>query len=134
MNKLRDHGRGYTWTSMRMTERRCRRRIGTSWTSRSSDRSFSSRTAISASPRLPLAVPRLPVDLGVGLAQVERLELPRGHELLPQGPRVGELHQGGGRWIGVAEIAELRARRLGEHRRVAQGAVAEHQALLSGRP
>src|SRR5665213_2956307 len=32
MNNASDHGRGYTWASIRSTDRRCRRRIGTRWT------------------------------------------------------------------------------------------------------
>src|SRR4051794_31196517 len=103
MNRLSDHGRGYTCTSMRMTERKWRLRIGTSCTSSSSERSFSSRTAMALLPGLPCgAVTRFPVDLGVGLAQIQRPELPRRDELLPDGLRVRELDQRGGRREGVA--------------------------------
>src|SRR5438105_439201 len=132
MNRLSDQGRGYTWTSMRMTERRWRRRIGTSCTSSSRARS-SSRTAITALPGLPLLVAALPVDLGVRLAQVQRAQLPQGHELLANGLRMGQLDQGSGRRIGGAHLAELGASDLSEHARVAESAVAHDQALLARR-
>src|SRR5438105_14415342 len=106
---------------MRMTERKWRRRMGTSCTSSSSARS-SSRTAITALPRLPLAVAALPVDLGVGLAQIERAQLPGGHELLADGLGMGELDEGRGRRVGGAHLGELGAGHLRQARRVAEGA------------
>src|SRR5438270_11563592 len=117
---------------MRMTERKWRRRMGTSCTSSSSARS-SSRTAITALPRLPLAVAGLPVDLGVGLAQVQRAQLPGRDEFLANGLGMGELDKSGGRRVGGAHLAELGAGHLGEHARVAEGAVAYHQGLLTRR-
>src|SRR5947209_6143202 len=132
MNRLSDHGRGYTCTSMRMTERRWRRRIGTSCTSSSRERS-SSRTAITPLPRLLLAGATLPVDLGVGLAQIERAQLPRGHELLADGLGVGELDEGRRRRVRGAHLAELGAGHFGEDLGIADSPVADDQALLTRR-
>src|SRR5260370_6408373 len=132
MNRLSDHGRGYTCTSIRMTERRWRRRIGTSCTSSSRERS-SSRTAITPLPGLPLAVAALPVDLGVGLAQIERAQLPGGHELLADGLGMGELDEGSSRRVGGAHLPELGAGHFGEDPGAAEGALADDEALLARR-
>ena len=94
----RGHGRGYTCSSMRSTPRRWRRA------------SARCRRRGSAAPdrtgRRPghHGVPsaRRPVDLGVRLAQVQRRELPRRHELLAQRLGVGELHQRRRRRVGEA--------------------------------
>src|SRR5207244_10304686 len=126
MNRLSDHGRGYTCASMRSTERRWRRRIGTSCTASSSERRSSRACAT-------LTGPPFPVDLRVGLAEVERLELPRGQELLAQGPRVGQLDEGRGRRVRVAYRPELRARHVVEDLGVTQGAVTEQEAVRACR-
>src|SRR5688572_4836858 len=99
-NRPSVQGFGYTSGSMRSTWRRWRRRNGT----RSTCRSVSARgSAVTRS----LAMSGLPVDLRVGLAQVERLELPRADEVLSQRPGVGELHERRRRREGDACLADL---------------------------
>ena len=68
-NSPADHGRGYTCSSMRTTLRRWRRRIGASTTS---NRPSGSRRSIIGAPHRRVG----PVDLGVGLAQVQRRRAP----------------------------------------------------------
>src|SRR5438876_14547 len=60
----------------------------------------------------PSAFPheRLEVDLGVGLAEIEGLDLPRLHELLPDGPGVGQLEEGVGARVGGAGRPHLDVR------------------------
>src|SRR4051794_16515840 len=120
MNRLSDQGRGYTCDSMRSTARRWRRRIGTMWTSRSS--SWISSGTRAATIRSLSAGPGslFEVRLGVGLAEVHGLELPRLDELLPDRPGVGQLDERSGRGVRLADRAELDARRLAQHVRVAQ--------------
>ena len=69
-----------------------------------------------------------PVDLGVGLAEVERLEVPRVHQLLPQSVRVGELHERRRRGMGEPLLGELDSPQVLERRGIATGAVADQEA------
>ena len=82
---------------------------------------------------LPGRLAPVPVDLGVGLAQVEDLELRRVHELLAHGPGVGQLDQGPGRRVRRADGPQLDPPVGGEGLGVADGAVADDEAVLARR-
>jgi hypothetical protein len=88
-------------------------------------------TIATRAPAGARADPLLPVDLGVGLAQVERRQLPRLHEVLAQRTRVGELHERLGRRIGVRGAAVLRPPVALERVAVPDRAVADEEAVLA---
>src|SRR5438067_963734 len=106
---------------MRSTARRWRRRIGTMSMCSSSGFRWSGSAAMA----------RGPVDLGVGLAEVEGLELPRVDELLPERSGVGELHERAGRRVRHARLADLDVAEVLEVLGEAHGSVADGQALLA---
>src|SRR5579883_3287315 len=98
MNRARDHGRGYTCASIRSTERRWRRRIGTRWTSIAAG-STARATTSAIRVRSQWHQPAVPARVGVGLTEVERFELPRLHELLALHAWLGQLDQRGRRRV-----------------------------------
>ena len=77
------------------------------------------------------AGPRRPVDLGIGRAQVDRLDLAGIDPLLPQRPGVRELHQRRRRRVGVA--TDLAAEALEDLVAVPQRTVADAQHVLAPR-
>src|SRR4051812_35299700 len=111
--------------------------MGTMWTSRSSSRISSgtraaTMTPLSPGPRTGAGCgPPLEVRLGVGFAEVERLQLPRLDELLADRPGVRQLDQRRRRRVRLPDRSELDAGGLVEHVGVAQGAVADHQAVVA---
>src|SRR5581483_1595076 len=131
MNRPSDHGLGYTWFSIRRTPRRWRRRIAVMRTSSRAGSIGSGRVATVSSSLRPLA--HRPVDLGIGRAEIEWLELPRLHPFLAQCLRVRKLHQRRGRRVRQAAIGELD---LGQHLElaaVADRSVPDEQAVLAAR-
>src|SRR4051794_3945648 len=100
---------------MRRTARRWRRRIATMSMCSCSGSRRSGSAAMACGP----------VDLGVGLAEVEGLELPRVHELLAHGPGVGQLHERAGRGVGHAGLGDLDVAELLEVLGIAQRPVAD---------
>src|SRR4029077_6860027 len=114
------HGRGYTCCSIRSTARRSRRRIGTistlgvAWSVMRGSRGGST----------------IPFDLGVALAKVHRMHVPRGFELLALHPRGCQLHprrRTGPRELGAGELDVVEGGELGP---VAGDAVARQQHLV----
>ena len=82
MNSPSDHGRGYTWLSMRSTPRRWRRRIGV--TRDLEQVRVDGRHRAAAIERALSRVDQL--ISASGLRRYSGCELPRLHELLAQAP------------------------------------------------
>ena len=75
-----------------------------------------------------LPVARAPVDLGVGLAQVDGRELRRRHEVLAERPGVGQLHQRARRRVGHPRVAQLEATGL-PNREIGQRLYLSHRTI-----
>src|SRR5687767_12190222 len=93
------------------------------------------RTLLGDPPHVPPSAgppsERLEVDLGVGLAEIERLDLPGLHELLADGAWMGELDERSGRRVGAGRRAELDMAGLVQHIGVPQSAVTHHETLFA---
>src|SRR4051812_19902001 len=138
MNRLNDHGRGYTWLSMRSTDRKCRRRIGTRCTSRLASSGMGTgsgtRAATSADPVTAGGARRLfaslEVGLGISLPGIERLQLGRVYEIPSDGAGMRQLDQRVRCRIGGTDTTELEMRDISQHLGIPQRAVTDGQALL----